>query len=143
MKENEVDGAAGDATVGKIEYRLKEDVPSQARNPVRPRPQGEVEHIHHPTLHKRRIGTQRGHGVEGGLAENEPVEQAVHDVAESAGRDERKAHKDPGGDSSPLHEGGYPPAESTEENYAEDREEILAYDPAEGHSKGHALVFHK
>ncbi len=81
------------------------------------------------------------------LGEQQPVEQAVDDVAEGAGGDERQADQDAGGNrgplvfaAPPLHEPGNPHRQDDEQDDPERSQGVLADDSAERHPEGHALV---
>ena len=147
MEQDQVEGAYRDATVREVEDGLEEDIPAHEGDPVGPGPEGEVEHIHHLALHKRGIMTPGRNHAGRGLGEEQPVEQAVDDVAESAGGDEGKAHDHAGGDRSalvvaraPLEQPGDPHRQDDEQDDPENREGVLADHPAERHPEGHALV---
>ena len=86
LEQQQVEGSDRDAAVGEVEDRLEEDVASQQGDPVGPGPQREVEHIHDLAEKERRV------------VPDDTVEEAVDDVAEGAGGDERQADQHPCGD---------------------------------------------
>ena len=143
VKENQIDSAHGDATVCKVEHRLKENVAADKGDPGRPGPEREIEHIHHLALHKGGVRAQRSHRIIGGFAEDEPIAKAIHNIAESPGRDEGKAHQHAHGNIPSAEQFGNPPAQHPEEHYTERGEQVLPHYPAERHAKGHALVLYK
>ena len=153
MEQDQVDGAYRDAAVSEVEDGFEEDVAAHERDPVGPRPEREVEHIHHLALHEGRVVAPGGDHAGGGLGEDQPVEQAIKNVAEGAGRDHRQAHEHTHGHGRPLfragllvrlgpplQEVGDPPDQEAEKDDPERGEGILAEDAAEGHAEGHSLV---
>ena len=148
LEQDQVDRAYRDTAIREVEYRLEEDVTSHERNPVGPGPQREVEHVHHFALHEGGIMAPRGNDAGSGLGKDQPIEQAVDNIAEGAGGDERQADKDPGGDrralvvaAPPFQKLGDPHRQDDEQDDPEGSQGILADDPAERHPEGHALVF--
>ena len=147
LEQDQVDRAYRDTAVREVEHRLEEDVTAHEGNPVGPGPEREVEHVHHLALHEGGVMAPGGDDAGRGLGEDQPVEQAVDDVAEGAGGDERQADEDAGGNRSalvgaapPLHELGDPHGQHGEQDDPERRQGILADDAAEGHPEGHPLV---
>ena len=147
LEQDQVDRAYRDAAVREVEHRLEEDVPAHEGNPVGPGPEREVEHVHHLALHERGVMAPGGDDAGSRLGEHQPVEQAVDDVAEGAGGDERQADKDAGGNrrtlvvtAPPLQEPGNPNRQDDEQDDPECGQGILADDAAERHPEGHPLV---
>ena len=147
LEQDQVDRAYRDTAVRKVEHRLEEDVTAHEGNPVGPGPEREVEHVHHLALHEGGVVAPGGHEPRRGLGKDQPVEQAVEDVAQGAGGDEGEADEHAGGDRGalvgacpPLHEPGDPHRQDDEEDDPEGREGVLADHPAERHPEGHPLV---
>ncbi len=147
LEQDQVDRAYRDAAVRKVEHRLEEDVPAHEGDPVGPRPEREIEHVHHLALHEGGVVAPGGDHAGGGFGEDQPIEQAVDDVAEGAGGDERQADEDAGGDRSPLvgaapplQQLGNPNRQDDEQDHPEGGQGILAEDPAERHPESHPLV---
>ena len=143
MKQYQINCTHRDTAVGEVEHGFKKHVPAKAGDPVWPYPEGEVEHIHNLTLHEWSVRAQGGHRGIGGLTENEPVAKAVHNIAEGAGGNERKANQHANGDVAALQKLTDPPAKDAEQHKAENGKKVLPYYPAKGHAEGHTLVLHK
>ena len=147
LEQDQVERAYRDAAVRKVENRFEEDVTAHERNPVRPGPEREVEHIHHLALHEGGVVAPGGDHAGSGLGKDQSVEQAVDDVAEGAGGNERQSDEDAGGDrgalvgtAPPLQQPGNPHRQDGEQDDPEGGQGILADDPAERHPEGHPLV---
>ena len=151
MEQDQVDGAYRDAAVGEVEDGLEEDVAAHERDPVGPGPEREVEHVHHFALHEGRVVAPGGDQAGGGLGEDQPVEQAVDDVAEGAGGDQGEADEHAHGHGgallgllvrrgSALEQLGDPPGQEAEQDDPERGEGVLAHDASKGHAEGHSLV---
>ena len=147
MEQDQVEGAYRDTAVREVEDGLEEEIPAHKGDPVGPGPEGEVEHVHHLALHEGGVVAPGGHEPGRRLGEDQPVEQAVDDVAEGAGGDEGKAHEHAGRDRgapvgarAPLQQPGNPHRQDGEQDDPEGREGILADHAAERHAEGHALV---
>ena len=153
LEQDQVDGAYRDAAVGEVEDGFEEDVAAHEGDPVGPGPEREVEHVHHFALHEGRVVAPGGDQAGGGLGENQPVEQAVEDVAEGAGGDHGEAYEYAHGHGSTLlspsflvrrgpalQQLGDPPCQETEQDDPERGEGVLADHAAEGHAEGHSLV---
>ena len=147
LEQDQVDCAYRDTAVREVEHRLEEDVTAHEGNPVGPGPEREVEHVHHLALHEGRVVPPGGDDAGGRLGEDQPVEQAVDDVAEGAGGDERQADEGAGGHrralvvaAPPLHQPGDPHRQDDEQDDPERRQGILAEDAAERHPESHPLV---
>ena len=147
VEQEQVEGAYCYAAVGEVEDGLEEDVSAHEGDPVGPGPEGEVEHVHHLALHEGGVVAPGGHDAGRGLSEDQPVEQAVDDVAEGAGGDEGEADDHAGGNRgalvvarAPLEQAGDPHRQETEQDDPEEREGVLADHAAERHPEGHALV---
>ena len=125
MEEDQVEGADGDAGIGEVEYRAEEDDPGAVAD------DREEQHIHHLAEHER------------GIAPDHAVEQAVDDVADGPGRDQRQAHRDARGRGILLDQRAYPPDQRAAQHNAEERQQELADLAAERHPEGHALILHE
>ena len=75
MEKNKINGAAGNAGIGKIKYRLEEKASAKKRHPIRPMEKRELEHIHNFTKQER------------------AVIKAVDDISDSTGSNEHKPDK--------------------------------------------------
>ena len=141
LEQDQVDRAHRDAAVREVEHRLEEDVSSDKRDPVGPGPEREVEHVHHLALHERCVMAPRGDQSGRRLREHQSVEQAVDDVAEGAGRNQRQTHQHARRNRFfPLQQPGNPAGQDTEQDDPERREGVLADDTAERHAESHPLV---
>ncbi len=141
LEQDQVDRTYRDAAVREIEYRLEENVTSHQRNPVGPSPQREVEHIHHPALHEGSVVPKGSYHLGCGLRKHQPVEQAIDNVAQRAGRNQRQSHQHARRHRfRPLHQPRNPHGQNHKQYDSERGKRILSDHATERHAERHALV---
>jgi len=138
LEQNQVDDRHADIGVGQIEDGSEEIVPAvdqktQPRGHTVPLKEREVEHVDHATHHEAGIMTaELGDGRRRGGREDQPVEGAVEDVADSAGQNQTETD-DGSGRGLHLHQPVDEPKDEPAQPHAKQAEGDLA--PVDGSAR--------